>query len=494
MSILKKIVSQSVVFFIGSIISVFIGFFFKIYLSNYLGAEGLGLFTLGMSLLGILGIFLSLGYGNGLVKFVSKYTAQNNHSRLFSYLNKSLTINGLISFTLSAFFFYFPQFVSEGLLSNSKLTPYMPYFGGLLLVNGFLVLADQSIRGLQEVKSSTLINTFVRLPLKIVLTVGLFSFGLGLEAYIVAEIVGGFLALFLLSRLVVRRMPSPYLFLFKTSNSEEKRFRFNLLFTNTLLALQRYGDRFILVAFLSESDLGVYSVVLTIAAFIPLVLSSVNSIFQPIISQLYSQNFIDELSNYFKLCCRYIFILSFPLIAFSIVFNESIMALFGPDFLIGSSLLTLVIIGELINVSMGPVGSMLQMCGLDKELRNISIVSSIISFVLFYVLIESFGLTGLGLGYVFGRLIINFGSAIVLFRSHKIHCFHSNYLKVIILFVALFILMSSFVGTVIVNQWLLVLLLLATYMMFGIVWYLLLGRNEIPELVNLYKQQKNTLH
>ena len=36
----------------------------------------LGLFALGMSIVSILSIFLSLGLGNGLIKYVSKYVAK----------------------------------------------------------------------------------------------------------------------------------------------------------------------------------------------------------------------------------------------------------------------------------------------------------------------------------------------------------------------------------------------------------------------------------
>ncbi|MEC8610820.1 MAG: oligosaccharide flippase family protein [Bacteroidota bacterium] len=489
MSVLKKIIGQSLVFFVGSVVSVIIGFFFKIYLSRHLGAEGLGLYALGVSILGILGIFLSLGYGNGLVKFVSKYIAEKKNRRLYSYINNTLVINVLISSSLGCLFFFFPAIISEFLLSNSRLTPYVPYFGGLLFINGILVIADQSIRGLQEVKSSTLINTFVRLPIKIGVTVCLFSFGIGLEGYILAEIIGGLLAAFLLGRLIVRLLPGTYLMIVEKTNSEEKQFRFNLLFTNTLLALQRYGDRFIIVIFLSETELGIYSVVLTIATFIPLVLSSVNSIFQPIISSLFSQNLMTELAYYFKLCTRYIFIISFPLIAFTILFNQSIMGVFGNEFLIGSSLLIYIVVGELLNVSIGPVGSMLQMCGLERELRNISIISSVVSFFLYYLLIQSFGLTGLGLGYIFSRLVINLGSAIVLYKNHQIHFFHSAYLKAIILFLSIFSIVAFFTHSLVFNAWFLCFVLLAIYLIFGGLWYLLLGKKEIPKLIDLYNQR-----
>ena len=51
---------------------------------------------------------------------------------------------------------------------------------------------------------------------------------------------------------------------------------------------------------------------------------------------------------------------------FIFLFSKPIMSLFGNDFIQGSVLLSLIVIGQLINVSMGSVGLMLQMTGLEK--------------------------------------------------------------------------------------------------------------------------------
>ena len=90
MNLGAKIINQSLIYFLGTIFSVFIGFIFKIYIANNLGAESLGLFTLGMSVVSILSIFLSLGFGNGLVKFISEYNATGDFTRMNDYLRKQL--------------------------------------------------------------------------------------------------------------------------------------------------------------------------------------------------------------------------------------------------------------------------------------------------------------------------------------------------------------------------------------------------------------------
>ena len=487
MSLIKKIVGQSAVYFIGTVIAVVVGFFFKIYLSRILGADALGVYSLGLTAISVLGIFLSLGYGNGLIRFISKYKATNSKERLTYYVGSTFIINFCIVVPLSICFYLFPDIIANKVLNTPSLEKYIPLFGLMMVINSFLVLAEQTIRGLQEVKKSTLINTFIRLPFKIGLVVLFFSWGWSLEAYIVAELLGSLFALVLLLILIKRLLPvlSNYKLKRVSFVDEEKKYSLNLLITNSVIALSRHGDKIVLVYYLSTFELGIYSVVLTIATFIPLVLTSVNSIFSPIISQLHSQNKLDDLVYYFQLSGRYVFTLSFPLMVFIFIFSKYIMALFGSDFAQGSGLLLFIIVGQFINVSMGSVGLMLQMCGLEKSLRNISIITSIISFALYFILIDKFGLIGLGLVYVLNMLMFNGACAFLLKKHLNIQLYHSAYGKIIVLFCALFIPCYYIAEGLNIHLTPLFLFFafLLTYVLFLVLWFVFFGKKELPQIL-----------
>ena len=169
----------------------------------------------------------------------------------------------------------------------------------------------------------------------------------------------------------------------KRFNNEEKKYASNMLIIEVLGVLQNHGEKIMLVYFLSTSELGIYSIVLSVVAFIPTILISVNSILSPIISQFYEENDLNNLSFYYRLSAKYVFIFSFPLIAFLLLYSKNVLQIFGDDFTVGYYLLVLVVLGELINVSFGVVGSTLKMMGYDKKIRNISVVSSVIAFISF---------------------------------------------------------------------------------------------------------------
>lgn len=486
MSLVKKIVGQSAVYFLGAVISVIVGFFFKVYLSRVLGADALGIYSLGITTIGVLGIFLSFGYGNGLIRFISKYKATQNYNKLVSYLTNTSIINLCFVLPISFLFYFFPEIIADNTLKTPKLKEYIPLFGLMMFVNSFLILAEQTIRGLQEVKKSTIINTFLRLPFKIGLVVVFFNWGWRLEGYIIAEVLGSVLAFIFLIILIKRLLPGLTDFKRDNFNNEEKKYSLNLLITNSVLALGRHGDKIVLVYFLSTFELGIYSVTLTIAAFIPLVLTSVNSIFSPIISQLYSQNKLKDLARYFQLSGRYIFLLSFPLMVFIFLFSKPIMSLFGNDFIQGSFLLSLIVIGQLINVSMGSVGLMLQMTGLEKPMRDISIVTSLISFLLYFVLISKWGLVGLGVVYIFNILLQNIACTYVLNKHLNIHLFHSEYIKLIVLFCSLCLPSYFIIEGINFNPNPLFLggVLLIIYVVFFFLWFLFFSKKDLPQILN----------
>lgn len=82
---------------IFSIITRALGFVFRIFISRKIGAEGLGLYQMATSILGIFMTLISSGLPLTTAKMVSKYETQNNISKR----NKTVTTSLVISFILA---------------------------------------------------------------------------------------------------------------------------------------------------------------------------------------------------------------------------------------------------------------------------------------------------------------------------------------------------------------------------------------------------------
>jgi len=87
---------------IGFVFPVLIGLFTTPYIVHKLNTEVYGIYVLAISLMGLLS-FLDLGFGQGIIKFVSHYEAKDDYQRINEIINTSLFINivmGIIGFLI----------------------------------------------------------------------------------------------------------------------------------------------------------------------------------------------------------------------------------------------------------------------------------------------------------------------------------------------------------------------------------------------------------
>src|SRR5690349_6498632 len=75
---MASISRQSVVYFAGTMLTTAMGFPFKIYLARRLGAQALGIYALGMTIVGFLGLFNGLGLPTAAARFVAAYRSRGD--------------------------------------------------------------------------------------------------------------------------------------------------------------------------------------------------------------------------------------------------------------------------------------------------------------------------------------------------------------------------------------------------------------------------------
>jgi len=91
---------QSGAFFVGAIFTAALGYVFRVYLARVLGAEALRIYALGMTVVGLLGIFGGLGLTSAASRFPLVYGGSGRLEDLRSFLVWSILspagVNGLL--------------------------------------------------------------------------------------------------------------------------------------------------------------------------------------------------------------------------------------------------------------------------------------------------------------------------------------------------------------------------------------------------------------
>jgi O-antigen/teichoic acid export membrane protein len=409
-----KVSRQATVFFGGTIFTLVIGYIFKIYVARSLGAEQLGLYALGMRIIGFFSLFVSLGLPISASRFISTWSTEQPE-RVKAFWQRGLALTTATA-GASAVSLFFLRHLLADLFNEPELGPILPLFTLLLPVSALSTFLSGYLRGHQRVTSSAIIGKFVQVPAKIVLTVALFTVGLGLSGYIAAEIASALLAGLLLFTLgkrltpgITTRMPLPM-------GRDVTVFAASMIGMASLGFLSGQADQLLVGYFLDASRVGIYSVVVVTGAFIPMVLTSLNSIFGPIIARLHSKGEHALLERLFQTTTKWCLGLTFPLVIVLVIFAPAMMRIFGPDFVSGWPALAIIALAQLINVAAGSAGTLLVMSGNQRWEIIIAAVTALITVSLDVMLIPKWGVVGAAAAMAVGITVSNVSRAAMVSR------------------------------------------------------------------------------
>lgn len=196
-----------------------------------------------------------------------------------------------------------------------------------------------------------------------------------------------------------------------------------------LLSIVHWTDILMVGYFLPAEEVGIYRVTVQVAMLVAVFFVAFNSIFSPIISNLYYRKKKENLQSVFKTVTRWGFYLGFLVFLIIIVSPNEILKIFGTDFLSGRNSLMVLSVGQLVNVGVGGVGFMLMMTGREKleSLNTLGVL--ILNIILNLLLIPRLGILGAAIATTASISTISVIRVIEIYFSLKIHPFNLEFLK-----------------------------------------------------------------
>ena len=388
---------HSAVFFAGTLFTGLAGYLFKIYLARVIGAEALGLYALGMTIIAFLGIFNGLGLSQSAVRFVALYSATGDQNQLRGFLVRTLTLLLGTNILLAGGVMLAGPWVAEHVYHTVDLNHYFWLFSLIMLLGALTSYAGQVLQGYKDITRRTVITNFIGSPLVIFLTIGFLLLGWGLWGYLFAQVLSavGVVGLLFASawkltpREVFRqRGPLPPL------GKQVVSFGIAALGLSVLEFLLAQTDKILLGFYLNPREVGIYAVAMAVVAFVPIGLQSVNQIFSPTIADLHARGQRELLGLLFQTLTKWIFAFTLPLAIAVVMFAEPLMRIFGSDFAKGWPVLVIGTIGQLANAGTGSVGYLLFMSGNQNRLVKIQSTMTAVSVLLNVLLIPRWGIVG----------------------------------------------------------------------------------------------------
>ncbi|HVO59517.1 MAG TPA: oligosaccharide flippase family protein [Terriglobales bacterium] len=432
---LGQITHHSAVFFAGTVFTMAASYFVKIYVVHILGAELLGIYALGMTLVAFLQVLGVLGLPGAAARFVAVYNATGNNAHLRAFLLKSSAIVLFLGLTFGSITLFRGGWIAQHLYHSPELAGYMGLFAVLMLLNALTGFYAQVLAGFKDVAKRTVITNFIGTPVVLLLTLMLLGMGLRLRGYLAAQMIASVVVLILLLRAVWDVIPRAVCNVsgrLVNLDADVVPFAAASFAMNGIEFLTTQGDKILIGLYLAVKPVGIYVLASTLAAFIPLVLQSVNQIFAPVIADLHARQRHEVLQRLFQTLTRWVLAATLPLAAVSIVFAPQLMRLFGAEFEAGWPVLVIVAVGQIVNCAVGSVGYLLLMSGNQNRVMKVQLAAAAISVVTNFCLIPTVGIVGAAIAAALVNVFSNLWNLIEVRRALQLLPYNRSYYKLVV--------------------------------------------------------------
>lgn len=390
------------------VFNTFLTLLVAIILARILGAQGFGIYSFCLSVVQILTIPAMLGGPQLLVRELAAYESKREFSLIKGLLKRykqSSLLSSMVLALSAALIGY--------LLYGNEFNRLWPFLIALILLPLSTALQLQSavLRGLRHILIGQTVQTFR--PIAVILIVAVLywcSEGRLVPEYaIAAQVISSVLLVLVLWHVLSRVLPQP------AKNSEPKfdtrgwiSSALPFVFASGMQILNKETSIVILGALKGAEDVGFYRVAQRGAELVPFGLMAVNMAIGPTVSRLFAQGEIKRLQNLISKSIIAVVTFAVPVASGLILFgNWLIPLIFGQEFALAYIPLVILCLGQLVNATMGSVGLILNMVGLEKITAKGVAIAAIASVVLNSALIPFWGTVGAALATSISLIIWN---------------------------------------------------------------------------------------
>lgn len=387
--------------------------------ARYLGPEAFGLYSFVIAIIVIIAIPVTSGLPILLVREVASFYAQAKWNLLLGVIYWSRAYVLLVSFVIviglwsTLSYHYFDGATSELLWFAAILIP----------LRGFLARQSALLNGFKRpVLAQFLVPDGLLVP-AITLAILYLSkiFGFDFTSTILMQIVIlASLLSFIAGSVILKSKVQAY----TTKYAPEYTFRawHKSLVPFTIMVfvgtLNVEVASIFLGGMVDHHSVAYFKVAMQAVSLIAIGLNAINTVIMPDVAQLYKQNNVEATQALLARSVRLTVLVSLPIILFLIIFGEAaIMFLFGVDYLPAYPIMAILLLGQLVNVSMGSVGLVLNMTGNEKMAAKSLIIALLLNVMMLFILVPIYGAIGAAVSVSTGLACWNLLMAVDVYKT-----------------------------------------------------------------------------
>jgi len=369
-----------------------VNFLLSLLLTNLLGANLYGFYTLSRQIISELHTFTNLGTEVAITRLLSGNSDDPAYRDKIFFM--SYTTSAVASTVGAVILFFTAPVINTYTLEDPLFIQSLRFFAVAIPFISLTKLGTNSFRGLEMPVHQNLLKIGVQL-LRLAVIGGAVIGGYALLGAAIGFALANALAFGLVTIVLLIRTdlrPS-----WNVSRDEIKDFyNYSLPLSGSKAGSLLYNrvDVFMVGIFLTSADVGIYSISMLLGGVILLPLSGFNQFFPPVASRLYSEGDIETLQSVFTTVTRWAITATLFMALVMILYRTEVLLMFGEDFTAGTLVLALFVVGKSIVAFSGPSNDLLTMTDHQYAVMINHWSFGILNVALNYFLIMELGLIG----------------------------------------------------------------------------------------------------
>jgi O-antigen/teichoic acid export membrane protein len=388
------------------------GLLTAILLARFLGREDYGRYAYSFAWASFLAVVATLGLDRFLVRGIAGYEVGGQWQLMKGLLRRTNQLVVLTSTTIAAG----GCVVALVALSPSLRAPFCVAMA-VVPVTAVTFLRQGAMQALGRVVSGQLPEYLIR-PLLIIVGIVVLellgggalsatsALGINVGALVVATITGGVLLLRALPH-ELREIEPRY------ATRGWLRASLPMMLISGVWLLNNYVGTLVTGTIRGPSAAGVYNVVQNGAAVVVLFLVAANMPLAPVVARLHALGDRHQLESTTERVALVGLLVSAPVCGALALFPGFFLGIFGAGFKTGSTALTIVALGQLVNAAAGPAGNVLIMTQYEMPAVRAVGTGALVNLVLTIALAPAFGVTGSAIAFASSLVVWNVALVVV---------------------------------------------------------------------------------
>ncbi len=422
----KEVAKKSFTSIIVKAIGMLAGLLLTVMLGRTLGAEGLGIISLANQIIAILLIFCFLGTNQILIKEISISFDNKELGRISDIIRSSIKLIGTISLIVAIIIISARKRISFSFFNEPQLIQPLTLFCLALVPQMISRILSAGLIGYRKIWQSNLVDQ----ALSTLITLLIFAFLYFINKITILSIAFAYI----IGRVLVTIIVGSYWKNIHPYKGEGKNLLQVLvkpaipLYVATLSTVINANSSIIILGLFEDAkQIGLFTVASRVALLTSFFLQITISALAPNISTLYKKKDIESLRNMIQRTTLGLFIIGLMSFIIFSISGKYILGIWGEDFKSAYAILIIISIGQLLNISTGPAGLILTMCGFEKTIGNISIISLIVSLLLNIIFISVWGITGAAIAMATTIIFDNIAKLVYAYKKTGIWTLKLNF-------------------------------------------------------------------